>query len=224
MNQQYDCSHTLAASITKAASKQTYHTIQFLVDRDLVADAYKAYGYFRWVDDILDAPEGSLARKVAFIQRQRSLLEAFYHRAQDAPICPEEQILADLVRSDAEVNSGLQIYLRNMMDVMSFDVARRWRVICRAELDGYTRNLAVAVTEAMYYFIGHSDSSPAGDHRYLAVTAAHITHMLRDTIEDVRNGYFNIPGEYLRERGITAQQVDSPAYRDWVCGRIQLAR
>ena len=46
---------SLASSITKAASKQTYYTIRFLVDRERVDDAYRAYGYFRWVDDVLDA-------------------------------------------------------------------------------------------------------------------------------------------------------------------------
>ena len=45
----------LAASITKAASQQTYYTIRFLADRELVPDAYRAYAYFRWVDDALDA-------------------------------------------------------------------------------------------------------------------------------------------------------------------------
>ena len=45
----------LAPSITKAASRQTYYTIRFLVDRERVADAYRAYAYFRWVDDTLDA-------------------------------------------------------------------------------------------------------------------------------------------------------------------------
>ena len=44
-----------ASSITKAASKQTYYTIRFLVDRERVEDAYRAYAYFRWVDDVLDA-------------------------------------------------------------------------------------------------------------------------------------------------------------------------
>ncbi len=44
----------LAADITRAASKQTYYTIRFLVDRSLVEDAYRAYAYFRWVDDCLD--------------------------------------------------------------------------------------------------------------------------------------------------------------------------
>ncbi len=45
----------LSPFITKAASKQTYYTIRFLVDRERVADAYRAYAYFRWVDDTLDS-------------------------------------------------------------------------------------------------------------------------------------------------------------------------
>jgi len=44
----------LAPCITKAASKQAYYTIRFLVDHERVTDAYRAYAYFRWVDDILD--------------------------------------------------------------------------------------------------------------------------------------------------------------------------
>ncbi len=48
-----------ASIITKAASKQTYYTIRFLVDRARLEDAYRAYAYFRWVDDVLDAGSGS---------------------------------------------------------------------------------------------------------------------------------------------------------------------
>jgi phytoene/squalene synthetase len=58
----------------------------------------------------------------------------------------------------------------------------------------------------------------------MAVTAAHITHMLRDALEDVENGYYNIPKEYLQASGISPQDVKSQAYRQWVCGRVQLAR
>ena len=49
----------IAPAITKAASKQTYYTIRFLVDHDRVEDAYRAYAYFRWVDDTLDAGSSS---------------------------------------------------------------------------------------------------------------------------------------------------------------------
>ncbi|HXV98896.1 MAG TPA: hypothetical protein VEC93_10780, partial [Anaerolineae bacterium] len=41
----------LAASMTRAASKRTYYIVRFLVDRERVPEAYRAYAYFRWVDD-----------------------------------------------------------------------------------------------------------------------------------------------------------------------------
>src|ERR1041385_3232945 len=110
---------TLALSITKAASQQTYYTIRFLVDRERVADAYRAYAYFRWVDDTLDAnsfrqSEADAQERGAFLKRQKSLLEQCYRSEfpQDASI--EEKMLVDLIRQDAEKNSGLQSYLRHM--------------------------------------------------------------------------------------------------------------
>ena len=45
----------LARAFTWAGSKQTYYTVRLMVDRDLVDDCYRAYGYFRWADDIVDA-------------------------------------------------------------------------------------------------------------------------------------------------------------------------
>ena len=77
---------TPASLITKAASKQTYYTIRFMVDRDRIEDAFRAYGYFRWVDDVLDAEsgsgfvlsEGEASERLAFLERQKSLLERCY--------------------------------------------------------------------------------------------------------------------------------------------------
>ena len=223
MDKKPTASHSLAAAITKSASKQTYYTIRFFVDRRLVADAYRAYGYFRWVDDVLDAETGLKAGKLAFINRQQSLLEACYRGKMPDNPCAEELMLVDLVCNDTEKNSGLQSYLRNMMNVMVFDATRRGQVISQAELSEYSHKLARAVTEALYYFIGHDSPSPRHEARYLAVTAAHITHMLRDTFEDTNAGYFNIPHE-VQARGISPQNVKSQAYREWVCGRVQLAR
>lgn len=224
MNKQHPTSAQMAAAITKAASLQTYHTIHFFVDRDRVADAYRAYGYFRWVDDIVDDGGNPKAERVAFAKRQKSLLEACYRREKLELLYPEEEMLTDMVARDEETNSGLQIYLRNMMDVMLFDVERRGQVISQAQLSDYTNKLAKAVTEALYHFIGHDTPTPACNSRYLAVTGAHITHMLRDGLEDVESGYFNIPREVLGTRGIAPQDTTSPAYRAWVCERVQLAR
>jgi phytoene/squalene synthetase len=220
----------LAAAITKSASKQTYYTILFFVDRERIADAYRAYGYFRWVDDVLDSETGTkptlnaVTEKIEFANRQQFLLESCYRGETPSDLCTEELMLVDLIRNDTEKNSGLQAYLRNMMDVMIFDAQRRGRVISQPELSRYSQKLAIAVTEAMYHFIGHDEPSPRHEARYLAVTAAHITHMLRDAIEDVDNGYVNIPGEILQMRRILPQNVKDQAYREWVCGRVQLAR
>ncbi len=118
-------STTTAISITKAASKQTFYTIRFLVDRERVDDAYRAYGYFRWVDDTLDGDTGTGSERIAFIERQKSLLEQCYRgeRPPDANI--QENMLVDLIQQDHEKNSGLELYLRNMMQVMTFDASRR---------------------------------------------------------------------------------------------------
>jgi phytoene/squalene synthetase len=224
MMKNLESSHTLAESITKAASKQTYYTIRFLADRKLFAHAYRAYAYFRWVDDVLDAESHPALERTGFIDRQKRLLEGSYRGETQHDISPEEKLLVELVQSDGEKTSGLQSYLRNMMALMSFDADRRGRVISQSELNEYTRCLASAVTEAMHYFIGHRCVSPHNETRYLAVSAAHITHMLRDTFDDIQAGYFNIPLEVLEANHITPQDVNSAAYRTWVRSRVQLAQ
>jgi phytoene/squalene synthetase len=139
-------------------------------------------------------------------------------------LATEEHMLADLILADQEKNSGLQIYIRNMMAVIDFDARRKGRLISRLELAWYSRSLAISVTEALLYFIGHDQPSPQNEARYLAATGAHITHMLRDTLEDNQAGYFNIPHEYLVAKGIGPQDVESDPYRKWVQERASLAR
>lgn len=221
-----------ASTITRAASKQTFYTIRFLVDRPRVEDAYRAYGYFRWVDDILDADSASTpglselkaSQRKAFLDRQKSLLEACIRGQAPRDTNIQENMLVELVQSDRGTNSGLRDYLRTMMLVMDFDVGRRGRLVSHVELSQYTRWLAIAVTEAMHYFIGHDAPAPSDETRYLAVSAAHITHMLRDTYDDLRAGYYNVPREVLEANRIGPQDVQSEAYRAWVESRVRLAR
>jgi phytoene/squalene synthetase len=214
----------LAARITRASSKQTYYTISALVDRGLVDDAYRAYAYFRWVDDWLDEGSRPSGERLAFLRRQQALVEAYYHGEPIGDLAPEELLLADLIHRHAESGGGLRAYVENMMAVMAFDAQRRGRLVSARELDAYTCWLAVAVTEAMHYFIGHGSVSPSDQTRYLAVTGAHITHMLRDAVEDASAGYYNIPREVLAAGRIAAWDVDNPAYRDWVRERASQAR
>ena len=214
----------LPAAITKAASKQTYYTIRFLMDRDRMQDAFRAYAYFRWVDDQLDSNSGTQQEKCALLNRQHDLLEACYSGESPSVMNPEEQMLLDLVGNDKEEESGLQTYLRDMMAVMSFDVERRGRMISQAELSQYSLLLSNAITEYMFYFIGHQDPPPKSATRYQAVSAAHVVHMLRDMVDDIALGYINIPGDVLEGGHISLDDLHSRSFRKWVFERAQLAQ
>jgi phytoene/squalene synthetase len=215
---------TLATSITWAASKQTYYTIRFLVDRKRIAEAYQAYAYFRWVDDWLDQGEKPRSERLAFLHRQLAAIDCCYEGTPPDDLCPEESMLASLIVDDRENNSGLQRYIRHMMAVMAFDARRKDSQITNDELQKYEHHLAVGVTEALHHCIGHGQRAPQTEARYLAARGAHITHMLRDTLEDNAAGYFNIPSEYLKFHQITPQDIRSAPYKAWVMSRVHRAR
>ncbi len=215
---------TDAAAITKAASTQTYYTILFLADRGRVADAFQAYGYFRWLDDQLDQEGLKRPAALDLVERQKTLMQSAYAQHFESQCHDEEKMLTDLIQSDTEENSGLRMYIQHLMAVMEFDAQRRGRLITAGELDNYSFQLASAVTEAMHFFIGHDLKSPRSENRYQAVIGAHITHMLRDTLDDVRSGYYNIPREYLEKHSMTPREINSEPYRAWVEDRVRQAR
>jgi phytoene/squalene synthetase len=223
----------LPARITRAASKQAYYTIRYLVDRERRLAAYRAYAYFRWVDDWLDRPDSERGERLAFVRRQQAIVESAYLPAHErerkarnewCDLVPEEHLLVDLIHSEDDSAAGLYSYIRNMMAVMAFDAERRDRLATERELEQYTYHLAVAVTDALHYFIGHHKEPPESEDRYFPAIAAHITHMLRDTFEDIKLGYFNVPRELLTSAGLDPRAVESVPYREWVKGRVQLAR
>jgi len=216
-------SSALPASITRTASQQAYYTIRLLVDRERRLDAYRAYAYFRWVDDWLDQRTLAQAQGLAFLQRQQRLVTCGYRGEWPDDLLPEERLVVDLIRSNPDERSGLHSYIDNMMAVMAFDATRRWRLVSARDLEQYTLDLATAVTDALHYFIGHERAPSDAPARYFPAIGAHITHMLRDTVEDVGLGYYNIPREFLEERGVAPGDVESAPYRDWVRSRVSLA-
>ena len=225
-----DATAALARSITRAGSKQTYYTARLMVDRDLVDDFCRAYAYFRWADDVVDAlaANGISAqsddRRISFIRRQRELLDRLYRNERPDDLAPEEEILADLISHDPGENSGLWSFVRNMFAVVEFDAYRRGRLISQDELAQYSDWLAKSATDGLLYFIGHDHPYPATGSRYLAALAAHISHQLRDAVQDTADGFINIPRGYLATHGISPGDMDSPPYRAWVRDRLDQAR
>jgi phytoene/squalene synthetase len=215
---------TLARSITRASSKQTYYTAHLLVDKDLVDDCYRAYAYFRWADDMIDLCSQSTGECISFIRRQKELVDRLYRHERPDDLTPEEEIVGDLISHDRGENSGLRSYIYNFLAILEFDARRKGQLISQQELTWYSNCLGKAVTDDIQYFIGNGHPYPDTGNRYLAATAAHITHMLRDMVEDIPNGFINIPREYLAAHGLSPEDVDSPAFRAWVRERVELAR
>lgn len=214
----------LARSITFISSKQSYYTARLLVDKDLFYDCLRAYAYFRWADDVVDISCQSREECIAFIRRQMALVNCLYDQKQPLNPSLEEGMLSDLISHDRGDDSGLQSFIRNFMAVIEFDAQRRGRLINQSELDWYSSCLAKAVTDAIQYFIKNGHPYSESKQHYLAANGAHITHMLRDMIQDLDEGYINIPREYLEATGMTLKEPDSPPFRAWVQERVKLAR
>jgi phytoene/squalene synthetase len=217
-------SAALAQSITREGSKQAYYTARLMVDKDLVNDFNRAYAYFRWMDDIVDDASQSHEKRIAFIRRQKELVDRLYRKERMPDLTSEEQIIADLISHDRYEDSWLQSYIRNMFAIVEFDTYRQGQLISEQELNWYTERLGESVTDGIQYFIGNGYPYPVNDTRCLAARAAHITHLLRDMVQDMNDGIINIPKEYLEAHDISPQDINSPVFRNWVRNRVDLAR
>ncbi len=215
---------SLARSITWASSKQSYLTARLLADRDLADDCLRAYAYFRWADDMIDIFLSGSAERTAFIERQKTLIDSLYRGERPESLSPEEAMLADLVAHDRAPESGLRSFIRNFMAVIEFDAHRQGRIASQQELSAYTTCLATAVMDGLQYFIGNGHPYPRTHDRSLAVTGAHITHMLRDMREDLSAGLINLPAEYLEAHGLGVENMNSEPFRLWVREQVELAR
>lgn len=219
-----NASARLARSITWSSSKQTYFTARLLADRDLVDDCLRAYAYFRWADDMVDVYLPSSEQRFTFIERQKALIEKLYFGECPSNLAPEEVMLADLIAHDRAPGSGLSSFIHNFMSVIEFDTHRYGRIASLHELAAYTTCLATAVMDGIQYFIGNRHSYPRTPERILAVTGAHITHMLRDAVEDLSAGLINIPSEYLEAHSNDKRVINSEWFRLWVHEQVDLAR
>jgi phytoene/squalene synthetase len=139
-------------------------------------------------------------------------------------LTPEEEIIVDLISHDRRENSGLQSFIQNFLAVIEFDAHRKGSVVTQDELAWYSNSLGKSVTDCIQYFVGNGYSYPDHENRYLAATAASITHMLRDLSVDIPEGFINIPREILEKHNINLENVDSPPFRGWVRDQVEQAR
>lgn len=219
-----DDTATIAREITRASSKQTYYTTRLLVDSNLEQDCHRAYAYFRWVDDCIDEFDRTCDERITFIDRQSDLIDQLYQGSRPSDLCSEENIVADLIQSHQDADSGLYSFIDNFITILNFDAHRKGLLISEDDLDWYTDRLGVSVTDCIQYFIHNGHNYPKTHNQYLAASAAHITHMLRDMSDDLANGFINIPSEYLEQHKLDPVDMETQDFRNWVQQRVELAR
>ncbi|MHA1994146.1 MAG: squalene/phytoene synthase family protein [Candidatus Hodarchaeales archaeon] len=214
----------IARSYVKESHKQTYLIILLMVDKKLTDECFKAYAYFRWLDNVVDENNLPQNEVRAIISRQKELINQLYNQEKIKPTSQEEEFLIDLIRKDRNENSYLQSYIRNFTSILEFDSTRKHKIVSNDKIRWYHQTVGKAVTDCIFHFIGNGAHYPESKKCYLAAEAAHITHMLRDYIEDVRSGYLNISKEDLNVYEISPDMVNNPAFREWVKGRVSLSR
>ena len=214
---------SLARSITWKGSKLTYMVGRLLVDQDLKEDFFRAYAYFRWIDDFVDELSSTREGRIHFITRQDKLIRSsFSGNTLMEGLRPEEELLLQLTQNLHNHTDNLRSFVENMFAIIKFDSYRKDCYISSAELDWYSQCLGRSVVDGLQYFIGNNHDYPRSENQYSAAIAAHITHLLRDTLPDMANGFINIPHDVIPKQDI--QTIDHPSVRSWVRDRVMLAR
>ncbi len=214
----------LARKITKKNSLQTYLIIKVLVDRGMVDDAYKAYAYFRWLDDEIDINLKTLKERRLLIKRQSEIITSSYKHRHLFNLTSEEKMICSLISKDIQPESKLKSYIYKFFSVIAFDAERGSRTASEKEINWYSKTIGEAVTDCIQYFVGNANHYPDSPDKYKAATAAHIVHSLRDFKEDLSAGLINIPKEYLKKHGINTLSSYDGRITDWVKNRVSLAR
>jgi hypothetical protein len=172
------------------------------------AGAYDAFAatwwYFRWADDVVDAPGRDPENVRRFVASQRVLLA----NVRD-PAGPEEAAVARAL-AHPKYGPGLWCAADLMLRALEFDAWRGPEPLPAAEIEAQIARIGDGFALALWTCLGAS-GEPTEAARELA-RAATAAHQLRDLREDLALGYCNVPEEAL-PNGLVADDVSAWAAR-----------
>lgn len=168
----------------------------------------RVYGYFRWADDIVDAPGRDPARVAAFVVAQRALIAG-----ERAPADPPEAALCAALE-EPTWGSALRPVVTGMWEALAFDAARGPAPIAADALDRQVAHVGDAYLSALWICSGAAGAPPPG--LFALSRAATLTHVLRDLRVDLALGYTNLPP------GVDV--TNSGAVAAWVLARCDDAK
>ena len=204
-------------------SVKSAHTFTLVLAKVLFRREYKAYfflwyGYFRWVDDQVDAPDRSPEERIRFIEDQRTYLDKCYQGGVDGSSGAREMdYITLLVDLDRSLNCPMKGAIYEMLEAIAFDALRIGRGKPPAK-DRFYESIEKEVSA--YLKIFHFFCAPEYDtelpQRPVEGIAGKIVHILRDLLEDLDDGVINIPEEDIQAFGIDLDDPCSDSMRRWV--------
>ena len=177
---------------------------------------YAIYAFCREVDDIADTP-GEVAPRLAALNAWREEIDRLYG---GSPAMPTARALAPAIR-----RFGLprEEFLA-IIDGMETDLAQRVELAATDDLLSYCRRVAGAVGMLIIHVFGIS-AHPGPIMAKTMGNAFQITNILRDLVDDAKEGRLYVPRDILAQHGITASSPDDvlkhPAFAG-VCTELAL--
>lgn len=208
MGQQVDA---WASATLRRSSGFVWCAIKLVCAREGFLRFCRVYSYFRWADDVVDAPGRDPTRVREFVARQRRLLDG-----DVPPLHVGERALMAAVNEEAP--PILQSSVDGMLQALAFDAARERRPLTQEELDIQVARIGDAYLTGILACSGHDGDVPAD---VLPLSrAATAAHYIRDLFIDRDLGYLNLPAEAAERFGIDPEQFDERAVAPYAVERL----
>ncbi len=169
-----------ARAVTRAHNRFGWSALRLLAPERGFLAYELLYAYFRWADDIVDAPGRDASAVASFVAEQEAL-----RVAARAPEGLNEEALGEALRLEPRLRGVASM----MAQALVFDARRNSDPMSRADLDRQVRRVGDSYLKAVWICLGDAGEPPGGV--ALLARAATRVHLLRDHGLDLALGYDN---------------------------------
>jgi len=201
-------STTMEASYARCRqlTKGNLYYAAILMPRSLRHHVYAVGGFCRFVDEIVDDPEGpsNAVRCAELRQFQQGLIEDLERGRSDHPV--RKAVVATMLETGISTDSTDRFFTQMAADL----VKPRYETF--RELETYIDGVSVSVAEMMLCVFGEDPNSVAGEPARDLAIGLQLTNILRDVAEDLGIGRIYLPQDELAEFGADPLRyvVDEP--------------
>ena len=206
-----ESAYLYARSFFKEQSPKTYWSLWLFTTRENFRHFVCIYAYFRWADDIVDAPQRDAEKVQGFCLEQETLI-----KQERAPQTSLEKALLLSIQAPQKGDVFQRICLK-MWESLSFDAHRPSFVRPQKELFLQICRIGDSYAQALWACSQAKGEMPNAL-QWLA-RAATATHHLRDIDEDLELRYCNIPQEAIAHYGLDPDDLSWPNRAPYILER-----